>query len=529
MFWWTAATLRPSNSATSLPACLWTAVRQNDCHLGEFVPSCACTRAATGAGISHTSTGMLNLISSTLSNNFASSQGGGIFHSGTGQLNIDNTIVAQNNAPTSSVDVMGALNSQGYNLIGNGTGGSGYSNTDLVGTAAMPIDPGLGRLDDYGGPTKTMDVLPRSPALNAGDPGALGSPDQRGVVRSGGVNIGAFQASATAFQVAAPHSTVAGAAFDLKVAAFDPYSQPAIGYTGTVTFASTDPHGAVLPPDYTFSDQGMATFAGESALYTSGTWAVSVRDTDDGSITGTTPVRVRPAAVSHFQIVAPTRVAPGVAFSVTVRAVDPYGNVNPHYHGTMTWASTDANPGVVLPADSSLRHRNHGQAVFAGGVTLITPGHQTLTVIDPGSGIRGSVRVTVRLPDDRPSGGSPLAEALAGVMADAPRSVSAAPPVWGSAVGGRLESEDVNGAPPARRPGDRLVASLRARPVELGLYNGSVTQNDDASLTLTAGAVDSIFARMNLDPAFIRALDGSADMTPIVNWKTGPSLDPCQR
>jgi hypothetical protein len=87
---------------------------------------------------------------------------------------------------------MGALTSQGYNLIGDGTGGSGYSTSkDLVGTAASPINPLLGMLQDNGGPTTTMALLSGSPALNKGDPAQLGKPDQRGVVRSGGVNIGA--------------------------------------------------------------------------------------------------------------------------------------------------------------------------------------------------------------------------------------------------------------------------------------------------------------------------------------------------
>ena len=94
---------------------------------------------------------------------------------------------------------MGALKSNGYNLIGDGSGGTGLvtGNGNQVGTAASPIDPLLGLLQDNGGPTFTMALLPGSPALNNGDPAQLGQADQRGVVRSGGVNIGAYQASAS--------------------------------------------------------------------------------------------------------------------------------------------------------------------------------------------------------------------------------------------------------------------------------------------------------------------------------------------
>jgi hypothetical protein len=57
-------------------------------------------------------------------------------------------------------------------------------------------------------------TLAGSPALNAGDPAQLGGADQRGVVRSGGVNIGAYQASASSFVLTAPATVTAGTAFD---------------------------------------------------------------------------------------------------------------------------------------------------------------------------------------------------------------------------------------------------------------------------------------------------------------------------
>ncbi len=258
--------------------------------------------AITGAGISHTGTRMMMLTSSTLSGNFASSQGGGISHTGSGAVITDNNIIAGNHAP-SSADVMGVLDDQcnnpsGYNLIGNGSGGTGYCDTDLVGTAAMPIDPLLGPLQDNGGPTQTMALMLGSPALNAGDPAQLGTPDQRGVLRTGGVNIGAFQASASAFVLSAPAKVTAGTPFDVTVTAVDPFGQSAIGYTGTVTFSTSDPDpDIVLPADYTFTlaDGGVHTFTdtglGETTLRTRGFQTLTVTDTD--SIMGSATVKVR--------------------------------------------------------------------------------------------------------------------------------------------------------------------------------------------------------------------------------------------
>jgi hypothetical protein len=112
-----------------------------------------------------------------------------------------NTILAGNAAP-SAPDLSGTVTSQGHNLIGDGTGGSGYVSTDLVGTAANPIDPKLGPLQDNCGPTFTMALLPGSPAIDAGDPTDAPMWDQRGPgyprVVNGMIDIGAYEHQAVA-------------------------------------------------------------------------------------------------------------------------------------------------------------------------------------------------------------------------------------------------------------------------------------------------------------------------------------------
>src|SRR5262249_25628961 len=171
----------------------------------------------------------------------------------------------------------------------DGTGGSGFAATDLVGTSGMPIDPRLGPLQDNGGPTQTMALLPGSPALNAGDRDQLGTADQRGVLRSRRGNIGAYQASATAFVLAAPNEVEAGVPFDVTVTAVDPFGQVAVGYNGTITFSTTDPDpNVVLPGDYTFQpgDAGQVTFPGGVVLITPGQQNVTATDTADNTIAG---------------------------------------------------------------------------------------------------------------------------------------------------------------------------------------------------------------------------------------------------
>jgi hypothetical protein len=194
-----------------------------------------------------------------------------------GLVNMRNSILAGNHGS----DLSGRLSSSGYNVIGDTTGGSGFAGTDL-----LNVDPRLGPLHDNGGPTPTMALLPGSPALNAGDTAQLGTADQRGVVRSGGVNVGAYQASASAFVLTVAGSPTAGVPFDLTVLAVDAFGQVAVGYTGTVTFSTDDPNGSV-PADYTFSadDGGAHTFAGGVTLYADGS-RVTATDTQQDSLTG---------------------------------------------------------------------------------------------------------------------------------------------------------------------------------------------------------------------------------------------------
>ena len=50
--------------------------------------------------------------------------------------------------------------SQGYNLIGETDGSSGWVGSDLTGTIASPLNPMLAPLGTYGGPTQTMALYP---------------------------------------------------------------------------------------------------------------------------------------------------------------------------------------------------------------------------------------------------------------------------------------------------------------------------------------------------------------------------------
>jgi probable HAF family extracellular repeat protein len=148
--------------------------------------------------------------------------------------------------------VSGTQNSQGHNLIGDGTGGSGYDSTDLVGTSSDPIDPKLGPLQENGGPTPTMAPLPSSPAIDAGDPTNAPPTDQRGLPRvlDGATDIGAVE-----LQVFHVTSTADAGPGSLRQAVLDANATPGtngiafvLGTGGVQTIAPTSPLPAVTNP-----------------------------------------------------------------------------------------------------------------------------------------------------------------------------------------------------------------------------------------------------------------------------------------
>src|SRR5262249_16359045 len=214
------------------------------------------------------------------------------------------------------------------------------------------------------GPTFTHPLFPGSPALNAGAPALLGSPDQRGVPRPGGVNIGAYQASASQFVLAGlPASSTAGVPSTFTVTAQDGYGAPAVGYVGSVQFTSSDPQ-ANLPGGYSFNPSDGGTQVFTATLHSPGDQSIIVTDPSNGSLSASAVVTVSAAAADHFTITVPLTVVSGVPFDVVVTATDPYGNTDTNYAGTVTLSSSDTDPGVALPADYTFTPADGGVHMF---------------------------------------------------------------------------------------------------------------------------------------------------------------------
>ena len=126
-------------------------------------------------------------------------QGGGLYNraSAAGGTIVQSCILSGNSAATGP-DASGSYTSGGSNIIGDPNGAAyGFTQThDVVG-----VDPKLdpNGLKDNGGPTRTIGLLPSSPAVD-GDYNGLTQTDQRGFGRPQGVraDIGAFELTAQA-------------------------------------------------------------------------------------------------------------------------------------------------------------------------------------------------------------------------------------------------------------------------------------------------------------------------------------------
>ena len=155
------------------------------------------------------------LINCTFSSNTASS-GGGVYNFNGGTMTLANSILKTGVSGGNIVNDASTLTSQGYNLSNDAAGGDsttgpgGFLNAQGDQRNTDPqLDPA--GLQNHGGPTQTIALLPGSPAIDKGKSFGL-TTDQRGhgrpdddpavvnAVGGDGSDIGAYEASVTPAQ-----------------------------------------------------------------------------------------------------------------------------------------------------------------------------------------------------------------------------------------------------------------------------------------------------------------------------------------
>lgn len=141
----------------------------------------------------------------------------------------------------------------------------------------------------------------------------------------------------------------------VTLTAADGYGNPDLAFRGTVHFTSNDT-SAALPADYTFTaaDRGRHVFPFTFVTPGARTLTATVPSLLHG--TATLNATVNEVPVVDFQISAPASVVAGTAPTITVRAVDQYGNP----------AGTFRGSGIVIISSATLNQYVDFTAADAG-------------------------------------------------------------------------------------------------------------------------------------------------------------------
>ena len=226
--------------------------------------------------------------------------------------------------------------------------------------------------------------------------GTLGSGSTAGT----GVSLTVSPAPVNSFGVTAPASATEGASFSFTVTALDPFGNTVTGYSGTVSFSSSDAQ-ASLPGNHTFTtgagnDNGVHTFS--ATLNTEGSKSITV--TDGSSITGSVSISVGDAALTDASTSA--SVATNEGSSTGTLTVAQFSDANPGDHtadfsATIHWGDGNNSAGTVSYNSGTGTYSVTGSHTYtdehatyavtvdvadAGGSTLTGIGKMTVSVAD---------------------------------------------------------------------------------------------------------------------------------------------------
>jgi hypothetical protein len=277
-------------------------------------------------------------------------------------VNLTNDILAGTSGGSDLVnDAQGAANRATVNV--NGPNLTQQAATGTLNGSFITGNPQLGPLQNNGGPTPTLEVLPGSPILTI--PGTApnasnGVPtaDQRGLSRGATVNLGAYQAT-TASQLAVtgfPSLVTAGVAHSVTVTAQDAFGKTVFNYAGTVAIGATG--DASLPTPATLLN-GSNTFSlALKSPGVQGLWA------NDGTLIGTQtgilvtprPAAIRAVAGQSQQATVATRYAKPLQVKVTDAAGKPIAGV------TVVFAVPGSGPSGVFAGSASVATDPNGVA-----------------------------------------------------------------------------------------------------------------------------------------------------------------------
>ncbi|MFL5312619.1 MAG: beta strand repeat-containing protein [Myxococcales bacterium] len=259
-----------------------------------------------------------------------------------------------------------AVDSHG-NLVTDFTGTVHFSSTDP--NATLPPDTAF--VGTNGG------VRSFSVALTTAGPRSVSVSQVGGTVTGATANVTVSNAPANRITLDAHAAQVAvdtNAVFTVTIR--DRFGNPALNYTGTVHFVSTDFRSTSIK-DVTFTPAMFATIDVALQFATAGDQSLLATDAVNPAITGSTVIKVTNGPAAAYALSAlPTAAVAGEPLPLTITATDAHGNVVLNYTGSAAVTSTD--PSDRLPAAGA----------FVGGVRSVSlafvtagPHHATVTEV----------------------------------------------------------------------------------------------------------------------------------------------------
>jgi hypothetical protein len=349
--------------------------------------------------------GTLTLTNSTVSGNSASDAGGGIYNGG-GTVIVKNTILANN---SSGGNCAGRpFTSQGHNLSDDGSCAGFFIFVGDLNNTPAGLDPS--GLQNNGGPTKTIALLPGSPAVDAipvspvnyctDRTGMPVTTDQRGVTRPQGpaCDIGAFeleQADAAITATGTTFGATEGVTFTGTVAAFtdpDSASTPA-EYSATIDWGDSTP---TTPGTISGPPGGPFTVSGTHMYAERGTYSVTVTimDVDNrmNSATIISTARVSDAQLSSTCATIPVSTQTYTGPTAMFRDQSSTGTLS-DFSATIFWGDSSSSPGTITGGPGNTPYTVSGTHTYAStGTFLIST---TINDVDGSSTTTPACSVTI--------------------------------------------------------------------------------------------------------------------------------------
>ena len=292
-----------------------------------------------------------------------------------------------------------------------------------------------------------------------------------------------------------PASVLTGTSDPLTVTAYDAYGNVATGYTGTISFKSSDA-GAVLPEAFSFDSAAAGTRTFGVTFETVGNQTITAADTVNADIKGTTPsIAVR--AIPQIEWSSPVSIVFGTPLSGT--QLDASANVA----GTFTYtpaagaildAGSDQTLQVVFTPSDAVDYLT-ATATTTISVTKAVP---SLKVTDGGGQYRGRsfpASITITGVDGTPA--SSLDDMTPAIT------YYDGPTAAGTSSGSTPPSSPGIYTAVAAFDGDANYSAARSSPVTFTIGKGA------ASLTVTPSVGSSVFGQSDSFTVQVGAVAGT--------------------